>query len=226
MDFSVDGSAVVPRRMVVDDQQLPAVPRAVLQGLLDPRQPAQPDRLLRDVSQPEQQRRVAAQDAIRRQVAAGAMVTSIDFKVMIHKIHRGENLEQQPYVIYGFGGTPECLLGRALPGRPARLPDLPRRHDLSDPAVPRHRARDTGGTPEPGRLAVWLSTAASGRFRPRARPVTTAVTRSRTPWSDGFRRHGGVPGLPRGGARVRGLEGARGVTEARGRGPAIRGRER
>lgn len=39
-------------------------------------------------------------------VAAGSPVTSIDFKVMIHKIHRGENLEQKPYLIYGFGAPP------------------------------------------------------------------------------------------------------------------------
>lgn len=50
-------------------------------------------------------------DASRRskdpeQVAKGAFDATIDLKVMIHKIHRGENLAQKPYEIYGFGPTP------------------------------------------------------------------------------------------------------------------------
>lgn len=50
-------------------------------------------------------------DAARRrndpaQVAAGAENATIDFKVMPHKIHRGENLTQQPYDVYGFGPAP------------------------------------------------------------------------------------------------------------------------
>lgn len=40
-------------------------------------------------------------------VAAGELNATIDFKVLIHKIHRGEELEQQPYIVYGFGsGSP------------------------------------------------------------------------------------------------------------------------
>jgi len=39
-------------------------------------------------------------------VARGDMTAQIDFKRMIHKIHRGENLEVKPYLIYGFGPPP------------------------------------------------------------------------------------------------------------------------
>ena len=39
-------------------------------------------------------------------VAEASEVATIDYKVMIHKIHRGEELEQQPYIVYGFGAPP------------------------------------------------------------------------------------------------------------------------
>jgi OmcA/MtrC family decaheme c-type cytochrome len=39
-------------------------------------------------------------------VAAGERTAQIDFKVMIHKIHTGEELNQKPYIIYGFGTPP------------------------------------------------------------------------------------------------------------------------
>src|SRR5262249_10860751 len=40
------------------------------------------------------------------QVTAGAATSTIDFKVLIHKLHRGEDLEQKPYIVYGFGPSP------------------------------------------------------------------------------------------------------------------------
>lgn len=39
-------------------------------------------------------------------VAAGDAVATIDFKHMIHKIHTGEELNNKPYIIYGFGTPP------------------------------------------------------------------------------------------------------------------------
>lgn len=38
-------------------------------------------------------------------VAMGDPNATIDFKVMIHKIHTGEELAQKPYLVYGFGST-------------------------------------------------------------------------------------------------------------------------
>jgi OmcA/MtrC family decaheme c-type cytochrome len=51
-------------------------------------------------------------DAARRKqdpaaVAAGEDNASINFRVLIHKIHRGQELEQQPYIVYGFGPPPQ-----------------------------------------------------------------------------------------------------------------------
>lgn len=45
-----------------------------------------------------------ATDAAVRPADAGAPVT-IDFPVMIHKIHTGEELNQKPYIIYGYRGS-------------------------------------------------------------------------------------------------------------------------
>ncbi len=55
-------------------------------------------------------------DAARRSldplaVAAGEPTASIDFKVVIHKIHTGDKLAQQPYIIYGFGPPPPAGTG-------------------------------------------------------------------------------------------------------------------
>jgi OmcA/MtrC family decaheme c-type cytochrome len=52
-----------------------------------------------------------ATDAARRRndpeaVMSASPTATINFRVLIHKIHRGEHLEQQPYVVYGFGPSP------------------------------------------------------------------------------------------------------------------------
>jgi OmcA/MtrC family decaheme c-type cytochrome len=51
-------------------------------------------------------------DATRRQldaqaVAAGELNATINFRVLIHKIHTGDELAQQPYIVYGFGPPPQ-----------------------------------------------------------------------------------------------------------------------
>ena len=51
-------------------------------------------------------------DAARRKldpaaVAIGAQTATVDFKRMIHKIHTGDQLENKPYLIYGFGPPPQ-----------------------------------------------------------------------------------------------------------------------
>jgi OmcA/MtrC family decaheme c-type cytochrome len=61
-----------------------------------------------------------ASDASRRrndpeQVAAGAPVATIDLKVMIHKIHRGDDLAQ-PYAVYGFNSMPVSFNELRFPG--------------------------------------------------------------------------------------------------------------
>ena len=60
-----------------------------------------------------------ATDVARRPMGAGDPV-SIDFKVMIHKIHRGHELPSvqagRPYIIYGFGGTPHDFGEVHFPG--------------------------------------------------------------------------------------------------------------
>jgi OmcA/MtrC family decaheme c-type cytochrome len=42
--------------------------------------------------------------------------TSIDFKVLIHSIHRGDERTQQPYIVYGFQGTPYDFSDVRFPG--------------------------------------------------------------------------------------------------------------
>lgn len=44
-------------------------------------------------------------------VAAASPVTSVDFKLLIHKIHTGDNLERKPYLVYGFGLPPPAGKG-------------------------------------------------------------------------------------------------------------------
>jgi OmcA/MtrC family decaheme c-type cytochrome len=49
-------------------------------------------------------------------IARGDQLAQIDFKRMIHMIHTGADLEQKPYIIYGFGGTPNDFSDLLFPG--------------------------------------------------------------------------------------------------------------
>jgi OmcA/MtrC family decaheme c-type cytochrome len=59
-------------------------------------------------------------DDIGTRPADAAMPTaSINFRVMIHKIHTGEDLTVKPYIIYGFGGNPQNFSDVRFPGNRA-----------------------------------------------------------------------------------------------------------
>ena len=105
MTFSVDGSEPVDRRVVVDVQQCGTCHGEFSKDFSihgGSRNQTQYCVLCHNSTQSDAARR----DNDPTQVAAGALNATIDFKVLIHKIHRGENLEQQPYIVYGFGPAP------------------------------------------------------------------------------------------------------------------------
>jgi OmcA/MtrC family decaheme c-type cytochrome len=104
--FSVDGSAPVPHRTIVDTQKC-----ATCHGEFS-KDFSIHGNLRNQVSYCELCHNSTQSDVGRRRrdpaaVAAGEMNQPIDFKVMIHKIHRGDELAQQPYLIYGFGPPPQ-----------------------------------------------------------------------------------------------------------------------
>ncbi len=103
--FSVDGSSPVVRREVVDDQRCSqchgdfSVDFSVHGNL---RNTIEYCVMCHNPNQTDVARR--RRDA--QAVAAGDATAAIDMKVLIHKIHTGEELEQKPYVVYGFGLPP------------------------------------------------------------------------------------------------------------------------
>jgi len=104
--FSVDGSSPLPRREVVDVQLCGnchgkfSKDFSIHGGL---RNQTEYCVLCHNSTESDADRR----DRDPTQVAAGALTEPIDFKVLIHKIHRGADLEQKPYIVYGFGsGSP------------------------------------------------------------------------------------------------------------------------
>jgi len=64
--------------------------------------------------------------------AAKAPAQTVDFRTMIHKIHRGENLASE-YTIYGFGGSVNDFTDVRFPGD---LRDCEKCHSNSSEQLP------------------------------------------------------------------------------------------
>ena len=100
-DFSVDGSAVVPRREVVDQANCASCHGVFSQGFSihgNLRNRVEYCVLCHNPSMTDFARRVGVS-------GADPDTQPIGLKHMLHKIHTGEELTQQPYVIYGFNGS-------------------------------------------------------------------------------------------------------------------------
>ena len=100
-DFSVDGSAVVPRRDVVDQANCASCHGVFSQGFSvhgNLRNRVEYCVLCHNPSMTDFTRRVGV-------TGADPNTQPISLKHMLHKIHTGEELTQQPYVIYGFNGS-------------------------------------------------------------------------------------------------------------------------
>jgi OmcA/MtrC family decaheme c-type cytochrome len=115
LDFSVDGSAVVPRRAVVDQAKCASCHGVFSQGFSihgNLRNRVEYCVLCHNPSNTDFARRVG--------VSGADMNTQpIGLKHMLHKIHTGENLTQQPYVIYGFNGSVNDFGDVLFPGNRA-----------------------------------------------------------------------------------------------------------
>jgi OmcA/MtrC family decaheme c-type cytochrome len=105
LDFSVDGSPVVARRTVVETGKC-----AECHGTFS-KDFSVHGNLRNQVEYCIVCHNPNETDGARRKnaVAGGADpdTNPITFKEMIHKIHRGEELERQPYIVYGFGAAPK-----------------------------------------------------------------------------------------------------------------------
>jgi OmcA/MtrC family decaheme c-type cytochrome len=105
VSFPVDDSQAAPRRTVVENQNCFSCHGEFSKGFSvhgNLRNRVEYCVLCHNPNQSDAARRSKDPAA----VAAGSPTAMIDFKVLIHKIHRGENLTQQPYLVYGFGPTP------------------------------------------------------------------------------------------------------------------------
>lgn len=104
LDFSVDGSPVVPRRTVVAAAKCNACHSSIaFHG--EQRNTIEACVICHNPT---------ATDALRR--PAGQMpAQTIDFKTMIHRLHTGHELEHE-YTVYGFGNVPHDFTRFGYPG--------------------------------------------------------------------------------------------------------------
>jgi OmcA/MtrC family decaheme c-type cytochrome len=112
LDFSVDGSPVQARRTAVDIANCQSCHGTFSKGFSihgNLRNQTQYCVLCHNPSMSD--------FAQRKNVAnADPNDESIDLKHLIHKIHTGENLTNAPYIIYGFGGSPNDFSDVRFPG--------------------------------------------------------------------------------------------------------------
>ncbi len=102
--FSVDGSAAVNRRVVVTQEKCNACHGALaLHG--DQRNNVQGCVVCHNPNENDRSRRPAGQMPAQ----------TVDFKVMIHRIHTGHELQHE-YTVYGFGGTAYDFTHVGYPG--------------------------------------------------------------------------------------------------------------
>jgi len=104
-DFSVDGSAVQPRRAVVDGAKCSSCHGTFSKDFSIHGNNRNDVRYCVLCHNPD----VTDFDRRKNAIASGASATNepIAFKHLIHKVHRGDALESQPYIVYGFGGAPK-----------------------------------------------------------------------------------------------------------------------
>jgi OmcA/MtrC family decaheme c-type cytochrome len=104
VSFSVDGGEASPRRVVVEDQNCFSCHGEFSKGFSvhgNLRNRVEYCALCHNPNESDANRRRNDPAA----VAAASPVATIDFKVMIHKIHRGDDLAE-PYAVYGFNSMP------------------------------------------------------------------------------------------------------------------------
>jgi OmcA/MtrC family decaheme c-type cytochrome len=115
LDFSVDGSAVVPRRAVVDQAKCASCHGVFSQGFSihgNLRNRVEYCVICHNPSNSDFARRVGVS-------GADPNTQPIGLKHMLHKIHTGADLTQQPYVIYGFNGSVNSFGDVLFPGNRA-----------------------------------------------------------------------------------------------------------